>query len=665
MTLVEIEKSSIILPAMVYRTPIWCFVVYEIGHNAFSSWMGDGPLGRTVVRIGSLTINNIVYINAADTTDPMTLQPNHFCQIENTVYVRTENDNPLWVYYQPKYNAILGLTDGEAREVDGVFYKGGLNYVPKVNDEADNLEYGRMKFANENIGLTNTKGEYDAVTRYFGNNIRVKSEINGEIKKLYEYYIKNVKIKEDVTTFVCGDRREKLKQKVPSRRFTLEEYPYMKPELEGQIKQDVYGECEWVKCVCVDELKIYVGENGSGGIKKYRRFYVARKITKLHLEDRRDPDNHPQQLPNYVWIKQTQPDSISYEDPTMEAPWSGEKWTPCPIDLANSDLANGIIAVNIIHCMPPLWEGHDVPEVYEVRACGIFWAPNNTGARPLDIIKELLRHYCSIPYDQYWFNRDEIQDEIGGLAPIGIVFDKEIGVFEAIEKLQNASDYGFRFMADYNRFTARKDDNERKAVGTIKITDIVDIGKAELDMQIENYATIVDIAYKRNYYHDTASHYEGRANQEALMNVHGIEKIYEPETYLTKPEHAKNKADRLEAFFRKNRIMIKNLEVLNWPSLRVYDIVRVDLRIPRERKNELKQVAVLFDDSGYKERSMTKENVVFGDWPSEKIIMDFGEEEEPADRYFGGELTCKVMSVGLDIDTMTNTLSLLEVGNDA
>ena len=215
MTLVEIEKSSIILPSMVYRTPIWCFVVYEIGHNYFSSWMGIEKLGRDIVKVGGVIIDDVNYTNAADLTDPMTLQRKQFCQIENKVYVRTENDNPPLVYYKPKYNVILGFTDGKSRAIGGVVYKGGLDYVPKISDEADNLEYGVMNFSSESIGLTNVKGEYDAVTRYFGNNIRVRSEIDGKRKNLYEYYIKNVKIREDKTTFVCGDRREKLKQKVP------------------------------------------------------------------------------------------------------------------------------------------------------------------------------------------------------------------------------------------------------------------------------------------------------------------------------------------------------------------------------------------------------------------------------------------------------------------
>jgi len=660
MTLIEIEKSAVALPVMVYQTPIWCFVVYETGHCEFD-WMKEGKLGRTVVKAGSLTVNNVNYGNARDITDladVMKLPRKRFCQIENKVYVRTENDNPLWVYYRPKYNTILGYTDEKSREIEGVVYKSGLDYVPKVCDEADNLEYKRMKFQSENITLKNTKGEYDEVTNYFGNNIRVKAEIDGKLKDLYEYYIKNVKIKEDKTTFICGDRREKLKQKVPNQRFTAEEYPKIKPELEGGIKQDVYGECEWVKCVCVDELDIF--EDAGETQKQYRTFYVARKITELKLIDNRpDPDNSNDRysprnlpLPDHVWVKQTQPES-------EEEPIKGEAWTPCRV--RSIDKERGEFTLDISKCMPPTWMGHDVPEVYEVRACGVFWAPDTEPdspkvAQPLDIIKELLRHYCEIPYDHYWYDQVEIEEELRDLAPIGIVFDDEKSVFEQIEKLQNASDYGFRFTTVFDKFTARKDNNLRPPKERpIKITDIVDIGRVEIDMQKENYATIVDIAYKRNYYKETALHYEGRTNRENLLNIHGVEKIYEPETYLVDKETAKDKADRLEDFFCKGRVMINNVEVLNHPDLRVYDIVKVDLRIPIERKKELKQVAVLFDGP-------EREIVAFGDWPSRMVSVDFGEEKKPEYREFGGILTCKVMSDSLNTDTGVNTLNLLEVG---
>ena len=86
--LLEIEKSSFALPAVVYRTPIWCFTVYEIGEPAFD-WMGEGKLGRAAVKVGSVIVNNVVYTNAYNTADPMDLQRKHFCQIGNTEYTVT------------------------------------------------------------------------------------------------------------------------------------------------------------------------------------------------------------------------------------------------------------------------------------------------------------------------------------------------------------------------------------------------------------------------------------------------------------------------------------------------------------------------------------------------------------------------------------------------
>ena len=228
----------------------------------------------------------------------------------------------------------------------------------------------------------------------------------------------------------------------------------------------------------------------------------------------------------------------------------GERWTPCPIDTAHSDFANGLIAVALSYCMPP-WTGTDVPEVWEVCASGVFWVPAGTdAARPLDIIKELLRHYCGIPYNGYMFNQTEIENEIGGLAPVGIVYGEEMGVFEAIETLQDASNLGFQFKTGFNRFTARRDDNDRPVSDTITMNDLVDIAKVEIDMNRENYATIIDVAFNRSWYHDTAQHYEGKTNRFDLLTLYDVDRVYAPASFLLDKASAKDKADRLEKFFR-------------------------------------------------------------------------------------------------------------------
>ena len=393
MILAEIEKSFIITAASCWRTPVWRFAVYETG--AFFPWFGSGVLGRNILKTGGVIINNISYTNRTSITSPeaaAALPQNSFCQIDNMVYVHNAGGLPLWLYYLPKYGVITGFTDGAPRVWNGVLYRSGLDWMPDISDKADSLEYGAMAFRSDTVELPNASGVYDDTVDYFGNNLRVRAEIRGEIRDLYEYYIRNVKVRAEKTSFICGDRREKLSQKIPGARFTREEYPRIKKELAGELKQDVYGACEWIKCVCTDEMDVYAEEEAGDGdppLKEYRSFYAARKITALRLSDDR-PNHNGEMKESHVWIKQTQGPAADDE----ARPEPGERWTPCPV--RSIDHEKGEFTVDIKYCMPP-WTGHDVPEVWEVRACGVFWTPEGgTEARPLDIIKELLGHYCGI-----------------------------------------------------------------------------------------------------------------------------------------------------------------------------------------------------------------------------------------------------------------------------
>jgi hypothetical protein len=172
---------------------------------------------------------------------------------------------------------------------------------------------------------------------------------------------------------------------------------------------------------------------------------------------------------------------------------------------------------------------------------------------------------------------------------------------------------------------------------------------------MEYYATIIDVAYARNYYRETSLHYEGRTNREDMLILYGVDKVYAPETCLVDKTAATHKADRLEAFFKTPRAVISNIPVINHPGLRVYDIITVDLRIPIEQHGVPYQAAVLCGGE-------PRESVLFGTYPEEIIRLDTGDDDGESRRIFGGVITCKVMSVSLDIQTAVNTISVLEVG---
>jgi hypothetical protein len=600
MVLLEIERQERILTAICYRPGLWSFTVYETG--AWFDWFSTPRLDRVAVTIGTLYANNTYYTKRPDITSPpektSTLNVNEFCQIGNTVYARSEADNPLWLYPLPRVGVIEGHSDERKTVIDGILYNPDIDYIPEITDEADDLEYGTMEFKSETITLKNTAGHYDqAITKYFGSKVRVRLDDGAAIHDLYEYYVKNAEVGLTEVSFKCGDPRERLRQQIPGRVFNREEFPYIKEDLLGEPMRDAYGRCEWVPCVCVDDMQIYADTDNSV-LKDYRTFYIARKIISLTLRDTRPDKNNT--LYDHVWIKQTQPDS------------GGEVWTPCQIEKAQSDFSHGLIRIMQDYCMPLIQNKDNMPEVYEVCACGVFGLLE-AQSTPFHIIQELLLHYCGIPQTATYYD-NEMSTELTGLKPVGVVYDENISVFEAIEMLQDASNDGLQFMTKYTKWTARKDNDLRTVTAAIKWWEIVNIGDIRLDMNIENYKTIVKVPFAHNWYKDSADIYSGENNRESQLSVHGVDSIYEAQSFLTDKAAAVSKADALEQRFKRNRVSIEGLEVLNHPWLRVYDIVTVDLSLPEEG------------------------------------------------RHFGGTLKCKVMGVKLNLKTLVNTLNLLETG---
>jgi hypothetical protein len=700
MNLIEVEKSSLLLNPVCHVPGIWACVLFEDGQ--FFPWFRGFIIGEYQA-IGSLSIDGFYYTKV-DNYEDLNYADRRFCQVNNILYIRADENLPLWLFYFPKYNSISGYTDDEpfVDPSNRVFYRTGVDYVPAIKDQADNLEYAALKLKSENIKFINASGEYDSMFDYFGNTIRVihidgivrqvaslileraegmaaagaikreraigairREGVNGTLvlgrKELAEFYIKNIKVKAKETTFVCGDKREKLQGKVPGRAFTKDQFGYIDSEYIGETMPDVYGHCTWIECFPVDTMRIY---NPNGAFRRIRTFYVARSITKLEIIDTRqyipDPNpvavmkykpnpNYGLYLENYVWVKKTSADGY-------------ENWVPQPVNIAESDFEHGILALNISACMPPLpssgaegW-GTDLPDIYPVYASGHFQAPDT----PLAIIKDLIAFYCRVPYDSYSYNITEIEAEIGALSKIGVVFNGNEKVFDCIAKLQNSSDYGFQFKSEFNRFTARRDDNERPISAVITRAEIVDIASCSIDMNATNYATIIDVSHQHDYMNGTDLHIIDERNRPRLLLHYEVDKTYADPSLLKEEADARRKADYLTRFFSKTRFSINDVQVVGHPDLKVYDIVTVDLRIERDKKEELGVLASLFG-------SESAESLAFGeDLPVNVIPLDIkrsASEDYERFRDFGGVLTCKVMSVELDLKTMTNKISLLEVGS--
>jgi hypothetical protein len=588
--------------------------------------------------IEELIVNNIFY-QIRNTIAELT--PGYYCQVDEICYFCLASYYPAWLYdIDSSYNSGIGLTTGKSYLRNSVLYKSGLNYWPEVKDEADNIEAAKMIFLTGTLTAKNDEGEFDNALVFFGNVVQVYLRDENIATPLYEYYVKNIKTTLDSVAFTLGDKRERLSQKIPNEKFTLDQYPYMqnpgnpqqKSDKLGEIIPDAYGYCVNIPAVCVDQFEIY----GDLTTKSYRTFKVARKITRL----------------DKVLVKMSQSDSDT---------GSKEVW----IDqlalghISSIDTANGTFRMNTGYCMPP-WTGYDVPEIYDVICTGVF-CPEEY---PAAIISDILSYYAGISYDGYNYNMTEFQAELSPfyMAKIGIYFDKEIDIFTAIEQIQNASTYAFQFKTDFDKFTARRNDDNRAVSRNIKAADIANLSEVEIDMNAQEYATIVDVAYNENFMdnrenNDNCEHLLDLRNQMTILKVHHVEKQYNAVTKLTTKTDAQAKANRLIQYFSKTRPVIRDAKLIGreWFNLRVYDIVTIDFRYEL-KSSALPRRLVAFTNYANREQSMGLEN----SGTRQVIGIDF---EQGVKRYrnFGGLIKCKVIAVNKITKTETVSIDLVSM----
>jgi hypothetical protein len=121
----------------------------------------------------------------------------------------------------------------------------------------------------------------------------------------------------------------------------------------------------------------------------------------------------------------------------------------------------------------------------------------------------------------------------------GIMFDKSISVYEAIEKLQGGSVMGFQFQVQGNLFTARLDDPDRKKrKEVISYLEIININEVEVDWNADLYGTFTNIEYAQNYSEKKYQAWVDRAKQQKILAIHRVNKEWNVKTLLAKEDYA-------------------------------------------------------------------------------------------------------------------------------
>jgi hypothetical protein len=621
-----VEQTKLLLPACIWETPVWRYLLYKPRQDVFDDVTSDPAVGSQPHSVKSVYIDGIEYTKRA-LADVRTNQRS-WAQADGLLYVHYAGGYPTWLFYSHLYSTVFGFSTGKTRFFDGDKYRPGLSSRHTYKIEADDLEYGKLKF----IGGTHTlsmRGEFDNLTDILGNNVETSYSLDGINRvRLNTMFAEDIELSTGEVTIRSADKREKLNVHIADAVFTEDEYPKMKTEYYGKNKQEAFGFCRGIPAVCTDQRDVYV----SGSTPKlYRTFRAASVITSL----------------SKIEVKMTQPDP---DDPNQNT--TGDVW----VDQTGSQTltGNGTFTLPVIKCMPLLPNGEvDYGnEPYEVRVTGTF----RTGGTHWAILSDLLQTAMG---DTWAAQCDtaEMQAELAGTGTVGLFVDKASKIFDLIQTLQSSGIYGWQLHDYRGKLTIRKDDNDRTAL-TQKITgvDILNINDVSVQIDMKNFATIVQVEYRRNYAEKSNNILKDDKNRTVLFALYRNDKTYTAKSYLDSAADARLRADYLLAHFSIPRLSVNGIRLFGpqWLNLRLYDIIGVYLELEL-RQRELPVMLMVL--SGEMRR---QEAAVFGAAQRVEYVID----RPPAEyRKFGGNIYIKIMRIEHDIGSLVTTIDGLFVKN--
>ena len=637
---VIIGKTRLVTDATCLRAGLWRFLAYS-PQNALLPFMRRAPaISLYAVRIDEVTVEHIIYEEAGAFPD---LAPGRFFQDGAVCYfIIFDYAAPWYLPEGVRATAAIGLTTGASYLRDMVLYRSGLNYYPAIKESVDNIEAKKMKFNTGSVTLDNTDGFYDDAYSYFGNSFRVFMRDDAGVYPLYDYYIKNISMTLTEAVFTLGDKRERLSQKIPQDKYTIEKYPYMqnpgnleqKSNNLGKIIADAYGYCVNIPAVCIDHFQVYETDPIPGEppppLKTYRTFKVCRKITRFEK----------------VMVKMTQPSTDT---------GSKEVWTNQLGHINSIDYNNGEFTMDVAYCMPA-FTGYAVPEIFDVVVTGVFGLPA-ADCTPAKIIADILLVYGGVPFNEKYFDTAVYNSELLPLAKIGIYLDKEKEIFSVIEQLQNASTYAFQFITDFNRFSAKRNDDGRAVREIIKREDIIGLSDVEYDTNTDEYATFVDVGYNQNYLDDTNERLIDKSNRDKMLIMYNVEKSYTVDSYLINKADAEQKTAMLVKYFSSVHPVIEGITLFGrkWFDLRCYDIVDVDLRRIEDVPGHECVVIGTFGDALNARNVMGLENAENRTF----VTTGFGKPETA--RQFIGRIKGKIVSVEKNTKNETVKISVVKM----
>lgn len=490
------------------------------------------------IHVGSFYSGNGVnrYSQASTLNDCVDQEESFYWDNANqTIYVHFEH-SMSWYNGNYYYGRAYGFTDEDVIYIDDTEYLPLLRSVPSIAQQQDIQNYGKLAFINGAIALDNTSGDIDwmieeelsgqeiALYNLDNDDITENSAARSSLVDLAFFYIEDYSIGNDETGIRVQDLRKSQNVSIPVDQFTAQDYPNMEEKyLDTEIPL-CYG-------LIAEALATPLDGDFTGNVN----FRVCKILTAL----------------GQVQI------------------FEADVWTN--VNTVSEDLSSGSFELAYADCRKGGTTTGDV------LTCRVLSATGEEVTYASDVIKLLNTEGLGISYNNSNYDTNEWEQEETSLSELGVLFNKSIFLFDAIQQVQSGANVGFRYESKPDgRRTIRIDDNQRDITYTVDPTEIKDRTSLKVETDSSLLAAIAKINYKINYESEDYRILRNTDFQDTVSSTYRQIPTLEIDTLLQTQALAQERSvDALNRFSEIPRFINLDLMGERWYDLRIFDILQV------------------------------------------------------------------------------------------
>lgn len=484
----------------------------------------------STISVTDVIINQEKYAEARSYSD-MIITESSFFYDETELYINLADDVAPYKIISAKYGSKNGYTDKDVIYIDDFEYLPLIKSIPSLLQQQDLQGYDMFSFVTGTAIFDNTGGLMDYVidSDIFGARVDLYYLENGMIEadasdlvRLHSFYIEDYEVSLSEVRLTLQDYRKSQNTTIPTRFFSASLWPDIEDEYIGSPIPLVYG-----------NVRIAPATPVSGDASGDVTFYIG--------------------------------DNVSAYGSVQV--FSDDVWTT----ITETDIGGGEFIIAWEDCRSAI-DG----DIYPVRVLNVVGGSITSAA---DIIVDLNTRANGLPYTNTVYDVTEWETEAAKIAPIGVIFDSVVKLYEAIAEVQRSADVAFRYEVKADGlYTIRVDDWTREIVSHAEQVDIYDRQKMAVAINTELLIGIVKVNYAKEYQSGKRKSLVDESYKDDVEKRYNQTPFAEIDTLLDTEAEAQDRANwQLERYSTVRPVIDVTLMGTAWYSLRIYDMLAIEI----------------------------------------------------------------------------------------